>query len=199
MSVSFKGSQGFYGNQSNGAIIQTAYAQNTTTGSKVFASRSVYEEVPGTLRCQITPKYKNSAFIVRVHLYWGGWNTGTDVAPLFRVYWGTALGTYSYPVGPLWNEGQLSNNVNQTHGVNGGWYYYGFGDNNHSATTDNILTVGSANDGSTNTKYFALMWACGYEAGSRTLYWNRAINTGNAYNPIHNCTMTVSEVLIKDK
>lgn len=199
MSVSFNGSNGFAGNQYNGAVIQTAYAQNTTTGTKVFSSRSVYEEVPGTLRCSLTPKFAQSAFIIRVHLYWGGWNGSTDVAPLFRVYWGNSAGSYPYPVGPLWNDGQLSNNVSQTHGVNGGWYYYAFGDGNHSATTDNILTIGTANNGTTSTKYFALMWACGYEASSRTLYWNRAINTGNAYNPIHNCTMTVSEVLIKDK
>jgi hypothetical protein len=198
MSVSFKGSKNWAGAQFNGAVIQTAVGYNTTNSTKVFAARSTYEEVPGTLRCSLTPKFANSAFIVRVHLYWGGFTGGTDVATMFKIGWGTAAGQYPMTLGPLWNEGQISENKSQTSGVNTGSYYYNFGDGNHSACPDSILTIGNAYNGDTSTKHFALLWACGYEASSRTLYWNRTINTGNAYNPNHTCTMTVSEVLIKD-
>lgn len=199
MSVSFKGSEGWLGAQRNNAVIQTVVGQNTTTGSKVFSSRSVYEEVPGQLRVAITPKFKNSIFIARVHLYWGGYNGSTDVAPNFRVYWGTTAGVYPNALGPLWYGGQIPENKSLPHGVHTGTYYYAFGDSNASTVYDQILAIGSANDGTVNTKHFALQWACGYEASARTLYWNRGINTGNAYNPIHTCTMTVSEVLMKDK
>lgn len=197
MSVSLRGTS-FAENMPVGAILQTVFSTNTTTGSKVFSSRSVYEEVPGTLRVSLTPKSRNSVYIVRAHLYWGGWNTGTDIAPLFRVYWGTSAGSYTRPLGPLYNEGQLPGDLSSPSGCNDGYYVYGFGDNNCSAFPGHILTAGTANDSTLNQKHFALMWACGYEAGSRTLYWNRGIGTGNAYNPIHNCTLSVSEILIRD-
>ena len=180
------------------AVINVAYAYNTTTGSKVFASRSLYEDVPGTLKCSITPSSTKNSFIVRAHLYSGGWNGSTDVAPLFRVYWGFDS-TCPYPFGPLWTEQAGYATRNYPHGVNAGQYRYGRGDNNSSAASDLILTAGSIPFPTAipSTVHFAIKWACGYEAGSRTLYWNRAINTGNAYNPIHTCTMTVSEILTK--
>jgi len=199
MSVSFTGIGGYKEALPNGAVLQTAVATNNTPASKVFSSRSVYEEVPGTLRVSITPRSKYSVFVARAHIYWGGWNGSTDVSPLFRIYWGSSLGSYTKPLGPFWGGGAVSGNANYPHGVNTGTYHYGFGDNNHSAQSDQILTVGTANDGTSNTKYFALMWACGYEANTRTIYWNRSINTSNAYNPYHNCTLAISEILVKDK
>ena len=195
---SINGSDTWAQSGADGTIVNVAHAVNTTTAAKVFTSRSIYEDVPGTLKCSITPKSAKNMFIVRAHLYSGGWTTALDVAPLFRVYWGfdsSCPNTF----GPLWGDAAYYANLNLPHGVNAGTYKYGKGDNNASSLPDLILTAGSIpfNTSTTSPVYFAIKWAAGYEANSRTLYWNRAINTSNAYNPIHTCTMTVSEVSAK--
>jgi len=193
LSISGSGRQS--DNLGAGAPIQVAYSYNTTTGSKVFSSRSTYESVPGTLRCNLVRGNANSNFVVRAHLYWGGYNASIDVAPLFRVFWGTTASTCDNTLGPLWQGGHNGSNVSVTSGANAGYYRYGRGDNNASTEVEYLLTAGGVpNVGSGASIYFEVKWAAGYEAGSRTLYWNRGINTGNAYNPIHTCGMTVTEV-----
>lgn len=180
-----------------GTVLQVAYGENTTSSTKVFSSRSVYEHVPGYLYTSLTRKSTSSYFVARAHIHWGGFNASIDVAPLFRVYYGNNLTDTNRVLGPLWQSGRMASNTSVTHGVNAGHYRYGKGDNNSSSEVDFVLTSGAVDTFLAYEGlpiYFAVKWACGYEANSRTLYWNRSINSGNAYNPIHTCGFTITEV-----
>ena len=77
--------------------------------------------------------------------------------------------------------------------VHGGNYRYDLGDNNASMG-DEVLLVSDRLDSHAqgNNVIFAVWWGIGYSA-SRTLYWNRGINTGNSYNPISTCSIQVTE------
>jgi hypothetical protein len=128
--------------------------------------------------------------IVQAHFAWGGWVTTTDVSAIFRLYKSTnggsswaAAGTYSNTVAP----GSSANS-----GVATGCYKYNQGDTNSSFDSDDILIYDTV--GSTASTIYALWWACGYEANSRTIYWNRSVNTGNSYNPTHTCTIVATEI-----
>ena len=199
MSVSFRGSDGFAGLLKRGAPLQSRFGLNTTASTRVFPSRSVFEEVPGSLRCTLTPYDKDNQVEVRCHLAWGGWTrtstgigtfSGIDVSALFRIY-------KSINNGASWTiHGQYSpsenTSISGSIGIATGCYKYNQGDTNSSFDSDDILVVDSA--GSTSPTIFALFWACGYEANSRTIYWNRSINTGNSYNPTHTCTIVATEI-----
>ena len=173
----------------SGGVIQLAYGYNYTSASKVFSSRSTYEEVPGNLRCTITPKAVGNIMIINAHIAWGGWSGATDVGALFRVYKSINGGTFE-------SCGNYSNTVPPGTGTNSGVatgvYKYNQGDNNSSFDSDDILIHETVT--STLPTTYAIYWACGYEANSRTLYWNRSINSGNSYNPTHTCTITAMEV-----
>ena len=191
MAVSFKGSDGWIGGLPQGAPIQVAVGYQSASATRVFPSRSTYEEVPGGLRCTLTPTNANNQVVVKAHFAWGGWNTTTaDVGAGFRIL-------KKFGTSQTWiNHGSyfpdIPTTVNVPSGVATGVYKYAQGDTNSSFDSDDILIVGPA--GSTQPITFALHWCCLYEAGSRTLYWNRSINSGNSYNPTHTCTITAMEL-----
>jgi hypothetical protein len=172
------------------AVIQTAYGYNVTSGTRVFPTRSTYEPVPGNLQCTITPTTVGNTMIINAHLAWGGWNnTSNDLSALFRVF-------KSINGGAFVSAGVYSNDVppgaSTNSGVATGVYKYNMGDTNSSWDSDNILIHETIT--STLPTVYAIYWACGYEAGSRTIYWNRSVNSGNSYNPTHTCTITATEV-----
>lgn len=190
MAVSFKGSEGIAGAAAFGAPIQIALGQNTSTGTKVFTSRNSYDEVPGTLRATLTPNDANNYIMIRAHIAWGGWASTTDVGAGFRIYKSIDNGSSWLRFGPHYPE--VQSGTGQPQGVATGVYKYNQGDTNSSFDSDDILIIDKA--GSTSSTIFAVFWSCLYEANSRTLYWNRSINTGNAYNPIHTCTIAAYEL-----
>lgn len=179
-----------YSQMPNGSVLQSAVGRNDTKSTKVFTARSVWEEVPGTLRCTLTPKESGNIVVVRSHLFWGGWNNTVDVSAIFRIFSSTDNGS-------TWNafgnyQSTIVGATGSAQGVATGKYKYAQGDNNASAMSDNILIHDTVS--STSPHIFAVFWACGYEANSRTLYWNRTINTGNAYNSRHFCSIQATEI-----
>lgn len=174
----------------SGQPIQQAYGQNITNGTKVFTAWNTFEAVPGGLSCSITPKAVGNIMIIQAHLFWGGSNfTSIDVAANFRVFKSinggsfASCGTYSTDAGL---------GAQATIGVATGDYFYNWGDSNGSALEDQILIYDTVT--STLPTVYAIYWACGYAPNSRTLYWNRTINTGNSYNPTHTCSITATEI-----
>jgi hypothetical protein len=198
MSVSFRGSGGIAQALPIGGEVQTAVGRNTSTAAQVFAVRSQFEPVPGKLECTLTPTSANSIILVRAHIAWGGWTgrSSTDVGVGFRIYRSTksASGAQQWtPHGQyLTSNIPFLTNNNSPLGVATGVYKYNQGDNNSSWGSDHILIADRAY--TTDSTTFAVWWCCLYEAGSRTLYWNRSINTGNSYNPTHTCTITATEL-----
>lgn len=175
----------------SGSILKAAVGYNVTTATRVFPSRSTYEAVPGGLTCTITPSAVGNIMVINAHIAWGGWygTNNIDVSALFRIYknvnntgW-VSCGNYSSTVA----NGSSSNS-----GVATGCYKYNQGDTNSSFDSDDILIHEVVT--STDPTVYAVWWACGYEANSRTLYWNRSVNTGNSYNPTHTCTITAMEI-----
>jgi len=170
-------------------VLQTAYGFNVTTATRVFPTRSTYEPVPGLLQCTLTPLAVGSVMIINAHIAWGGWTNAVDVSAIFRVFKSigggafVSCGTYSNDVAP----GSSANS-----GVATGCYKYNKGDTNGSFDSDDILIYETVT--STLPTTYAIYWACGYEAGSRTIYWNRSINSGNSYNPTQTCTITATEI-----
>lgn len=184
MAVSYRGSSGLRGNLPMGGVVQSTISYSTAVGSRVFPSRNVYEEVPGFLRVELKPHEVGNIVIIKAHIAWGGWGT-TDVAANFRIM-------YSTDGNRTWNNfGVYAPHVVDAAGVATGTYKQK-GDSNSSFDADNILI--SAPVLSTAPHTFSVFWACGYEASSRTLYWNRGINTGNSYNPTHTCTIQAIEI-----
>lgn len=174
-----------------GQPIQQAYGQNTTSGTKVFSAWNTFEEVPGQLRCSITPT-ANNYIILQAHLYWGGWNTTSlDVAANFRFFKSTNGGSTWTTAGTYATDAGLG--AQATIGVGTGSYHYNWGDTNSSSLQDNML-VWDENITAGVEHIYCVQWACGYAPSSRTLYWNRSINTGNSYNPIHVCSITATEI-----
>ena len=190
MAVTFKGSEGLAGAAAFGSPLQIAVGQNLTTGTKVFTSRNAYEEVPGNLRATLTASDPNNYIMIRAHIAWGGWGSATDVAAGFRIYKSTNSGSTWQRFGPHYPEVEGGSSIQ--HGVATGTYKYSQGDTNSSFDSDDILIIDRA--GSTSSTIYGVFWCCLYEANSRTLYWNRSINTGNAYNPVHTCTIAAYEL-----
>ena len=179
-----------YSQMPNGSVLQSAVGRNDTVSSKVFTARSVWEEVPGTLRCTLTPKESGNIVVVRSHLFWGGWAGTTDVSAIFRIFSSTDSGSTWTAFGNY--QSTIIGATGAAQGVATGKYKYSQGDSNASAMSDNILIHGTVT--STSPTIFAVFWACGYEANTRTLYWNRTINTSNSYNPRHFCSIQATEI-----
>jgi hypothetical protein len=178
-----------YSDMPTGSVIQSALGRNNTSSTRVFTQRSVWEEVPGTLRCVLQPKESGNTVVVRSHLFWGGWSGSTDVSALFRIFYTTNGSTWN----PFGNYNSTINGATSSaQGTATGRYNYAHGDNNASSWSDNILIHDTVSSTSVHT--FAVFWACGYEANVRTLYWNRTINTGNSYNPSHFCSIQATEI-----
>jgi hypothetical protein len=174
----------------SGSILQTSWGFNSVNASQVFSTRSSYGHVPGKLLCSITPQEIGNKVTLEAHLYWGGWQ-GTDIAAMFRFYKRVNGGTWV-------SAGTYSSNPIPTssanHGVGTGEYIYrrGGSDSNSSAKSDSMMLQDTVT--STLRHEYAVFWGCGYEAGSRTILWNRANNYGNSYNPIHTCTIVATEI-----
>lgn len=184
---------GFQGTSySSGQPIQVAYGQNTTNATKVFTAWNTFEAVPGGLSCTLTPKTAGNIVIIQAHLFWGGSNyQSNDCAANFRVYksvgggaW-TSAGTYATDAG-LGAQAAI--------GVGTGIYMYNWGDSNASALDDHLLVYDTVSSVAATT--YAIWWACGYAPTSRTLYWNRTVNSGNSYNPFHTCSITATEIKV---
>jgi hypothetical protein len=186
MAVSFKGSTGLQGNLPMGGVVQSAINYSYATGSRTFPSRNVYEEVPGRLMVEIRPKEVGNIIIIKAHIMWGGWNGATDVAANFRIFYSTDGNRSFSPFGTY------APHVVDAAGVATGAYFYSQGNADSSYDSDDILI--SAPVKSTAPHTFAVWWACGYEASSRTLYWNRGVNTGQSYNPTHTCSIQAIEI-----
>jgi len=170
--------------------IQQAYGQNITNGTKVFTAWNTFEAVPGGLSCSITPKAVGNTMIIQAHLFWGGSNySSTDVAANFRVFKSINGGAFA-SCGTYATDAGLG--AQATIGVATGHYMYNWGDTNGSALDDHILIYDTVT--STLPTVYAIYWACGYAPSSRTIYWNRTINTGNSYNPTHTCSITATEI-----
>jgi len=174
---------------SSGTILQSTSGYNNTSATKVFSGDGVYEEVPGNLRTTITPLGVGNTMVISAHLYWGGsYGTTNDIATLFKVYKSTNSGS-------TWS---LAGNYSTQHAsaaanVATGHYTYNWGDSNASTFNDHILIHETI--ASTSQTIYAIHWASGYSAsGARTFYWNRSVNTGNDYNPVHVCTIQTYEV-----
>ena len=207
MSVSFRGSGGIAQALPIGGQIQTAVGLNTISATKVFTVRSDFEPVPGKLECTLTPTSANSIVLVKAHIAWGGWTrtntavtsaSGIDVGVGFRIYRSTNdnKGMQRWIPHGQYNTSNIPylTNNNSPLGIATGCYKYNQGDTNGSFDSDDILIADRVN--STDPVTFAVWWACLYEAGSRTIYWNRSINTGNSYNPTHTCTITATELKV---
>lgn len=185
MALSLTGSNGLRGNLPMGGVVQSAISYSTAVGTRVFPSRNVYEEVPGLLRVELTPNQVDNVVIIKCHIAWGGWTRSTDVAANFRI-------RYSNDGNRTWNDfGVYAPHVVDAAGVATGTYKYNQGNNDGSMDSDNILISGPVKSTAPHT--FAVWWACGYDT-TRTLYWNRAINTGNSYNPTHTCSIQAIEI-----
>lgn len=174
---------------SSGSVLKAAVGYNYTTGTRVFTTRNTWEAVPGGLSCTITPSAVGNIMVISAHIAWGGWNGTTDAAANFRIYknvnntgW-VSCGNYS---------STAPNDSNSTTGVATGCYKYNMGDSNGSFDSDDILIHEVVT--STDPTIYAVWWSCGYERNSRTLYWNRPVNTGNSYNPTHTCTISAMEI-----
>ena len=173
----------------SGSILQTAWGYNTVNAGQVFSNRSAFGHVPGKLMCELTPQQVGNKITLEAHLFWGGWN-GTDVAANFRFFkrikGGTWISAGVYSSNPIPNS-------SANFGVGTGEYIYRRGSgSNGTAKTDDMMLQDTVT--STERHEYAVFWACGYEAGSRTLLWNRASNYGNSYNPIHTCTIVATEI-----
>lgn len=180
-----------YSDIPSGHTIQMAYGQNTTNGTKVFSAWNTFEAVPGGLECTITPKAVGNIMLIQAHLFWGGSNyQSNDCAANFRIYKSTNGGSTYTSAGTYYTDAGLGQQA--TIGVATGTYFYNWGDSNASALEDHILMYDTIS--STNSTIYAVWWACGYAPSSRTLYWNRTVNTGNSYNPTHVCSITVKEI-----
>lgn len=175
---------------STGSILQSSWGYNTTTATQVFPWRSSYGHVPGKLICGLTPQEVGNKVILEAHLFWGGWQS-TDIAVGFRFYkriaggpWQTAGVYYSEPYP----------GTTGTHGVGTGEYIYrrDGGSSNSSTKSDHMQVQDTVT--STKPHEYAVFWGCLYEAGSRTIMWNRGNNYGNSYNPVHTCTIVATEV-----
>ena len=186
MAVSFTGSKGLHGNLPMGGVVQSAIGYNFATGTRSFPSRNVYEHVPGILQVEMTPKEVGNIIIIKAHIAWGGWTSSTDVAANFRLFYSTDGNRSFSPFG------NYAPHVVEAAGVATGCYKYNQGNDNSSFDSDDILF--SAPVTSTAPHTFAVFWACGYEASTRTIYWNRSINTGNSYNPTHTCSIQAIEI-----
>lgn len=186
MSVSYKGSSGLRGNLPMGGVVKSAINYSYATGSRSFPSRNVYEEVPGSLMVEITPTEVGNIMIIKAHIAWGGWTRSNDVAANFRVYYSTDGNRSWAPFGVY------APHVVSAAGVATGTYKYNQGNNDSSLESDGILISSPVTSTSPHT--FAIWWACGYEASSRTLYWNRPIATGSSYNPTHTCSIQAIEI-----
>lgn len=185
MALSLKGSSGLRGNLPMGGVVQSAISYSTGSGTRVFPSRNIYEEVPGTLRVELTPHEVGNIVIIKCHLMWGGWTRSNDVAANFRIM-------YSNDGNRSWQPfGVYAPHVVSAAGVATGTYKYNQGDGNSSIDADDILI--SAPVTSTARHTFSVFWACGYDT-TRTLYWNRTINSGNSYNPTHTCSIQAIEI-----
>ena len=186
MAVSFKGSSGVHGNLPMGGVVQSNISYSFGAGTRTFPSRNVYEEVPGTLRVEMTPKEVGNIVIIKAHIAWGGWLASTDVAANFRIM-------YSDDGNRSWKPfGVYAPHVVDAAGVATGCYKYNQGNDNSSFDSDDILISSPVTSTSKHT--FSVFWACGYDASTRTLYWNRSVNTGNSYNPTHTCSIQAIEI-----
>jgi len=183
------GNPGLSNGHPSGTVLQCAWGFNTVNGSATFGTRSIFGHVPGKLFCEIKPLAVNNKIVIDAHLFWGGWQ-GTDIAVNFRVMkrvngsrW-TFAGMYG---------GDPVPGTSGTYGVATGEYIYrrGSGDSNSSSKSDNLQVEDTVT--STDIHQYAIMWACAYDANSRTLLWNRANNYGNSYNPHHTCTIVATE------
>lgn len=177
-------------NYSTGQAVQVAYGENTTNSTKVFAAWNTFEAVPGNLQCTLTPRAVGNTVVIQAHLFWGGSQyTSNDCAANFRVYksvGGAAFvsaGTYATDAGL---------GAQATIGVGCGFYSYNWGDTNGSSLPESLLVYDTVT--SNATTIYAIYWACGYAPTSRTLYWNRTVNSGNSYNPFHTCSITATEL-----
>jgi hypothetical protein len=172
------------------APLQMALGYNEWRGTRTFPARSQYEEVPGKLRAYIKPLAIGNTMMIRAHLFWGGWQaTAADVAAQFRVY-------KSFDDGFNWiaagNYGTAA--AIPSANVATGYYRYNLGNSDASIEDDQILISDTVT--SLQPTIYAILWSCGYEASSRTLYWNLANSWGAAedYNSVHTCTIEVTEI-----
>lgn len=173
-----------------GSVLQTSWGFNTVTATQIFGQRSSYGHVPGELTCSIKPQQVGNKVILEAHLFWGGWQS-TDIAIGFRFYkrvgggrWEKAGNYYSDPYP----------GTTGTHGVATGSYIYRRdGTSSNSATMSDHMQLQDTVT-STLMHEYAVFWGCLYEAGSRTLMWNRGNNYGNTYNPVHTCCILATEV-----
>lgn len=188
--ITVSGSTGIAAAQS-GEIVQMVYGTNYSQGTKVFTAWNTFEEVPGNLRATITPKSTSNKIIISAKLHWGGFYGTTDVAANFRIMKSTNGGTSWSYVGNYNTDAGLGQQA--TIGVGTGLYRYNMGDTNASSMGDNIL-MADLNVTSTSSTIYAVHWACGYAPNTRTLYWNRTVNTSNAYNSTHINTITLTEI-----
>lgn len=186
MAVSFKGSDGIRGNLPMGGVVQSNISYSFGTGSRTFPSRNIYEEVPGTLRVELTPDAIDNIVIIKAHIAWGGWQRTTDVAANFRIMYSTDGNRSWQPFGVY------APHVVDAAGVATGTYKYNQGNTDSSFESDGILISDTVKSTARHT--FSVFWACGYDASTRTLYWNRSINTGNSYNPTHTCSIQAIEI-----
>lgn len=186
MSVSYKGSNGLQGSLPMGGVVQSAINYSTAVGSRVFPARNVYEETPAALRVEIKPKEVGNIIIIKAHFAWGGWNGTTDVAANFRIMYSTDGNRSWAPFGVY------APHVVDAAGVATGAYFYSQGNADSSMDSDDILI--SAPVTSTAQHTFSIWWACGYDASTRTIYWNRGVNTGQSYNPTHTCSLQAIEI-----
>lgn len=184
MAVSFKGSAGVHGNLPMGGVVQSNISYSFGNGSRQFPSRNVYEEVPGNLRVEMTPKEVGNIVIIKAHLMWSGWTRTNDVAANFRIMYSTDGNRSWQPFGVY------APHVVDAAGVATGTYKYNQ-DSADSSDSDDILISDAVKSTAPHT--FALFWACGYDT-NRTLYWNRSANSGQAYNPTHTCSIQAIEI-----
>lgn len=179
----------------SGAVIQSNRQQNQTQATKVFSSWNVFEEVPGTLRATITPTAVGNQVLIAAHIAWGGWSNSIDVAANFRIRKLVASGN---PQASFQNAGGYTTNaglgIQSTIGVATGCYKWNQGNTNSSWDSDDILISDTVSI--VSPTIYGVFWACGYAPNSRTLYWNRSIESsqGISYNPVHVCTITVTEI-----
>jgi hypothetical protein len=173
------------------APLQMALGYNEWRGTRTFPARSQYEEVPGKLRAYIKPLAIGNTMMIRAHLNWGGWygTNSVDVGANFRVY-------KSYDDGFNWiaagNYGTAASPAAANCAT--GYYRYNLGNTDASCEDDQILISDTVT--SLQPTIYAILWACSYEASTRTLYWNIPVNWGNAYNytSTHTCTIEVTEI-----
>lgn len=177
-------------------ILQTSYGFNITAGSQTFGTRSAFGHVPGRLTCLIRPHEIGNKITLEAHLYWGGWQGANqsgayDCAANFRFMKRVNNGRWSF-AGSY--GGDPVPGTSGTYGVGTGAYRYNWVADSSNATSmfDEMMVQDTVTE--IGLHEYAVMWACGYEANSRTLLWNRNYNTGNSYNPFHTCTIVATEV-----